>query len=327
MANSCLYVSRTASGSITSANNMLFDTTIYNTGGISYNSTSGVITINESGVFHINWWLALQNAINSSSGAIFALISSTGDTLYGDTPLKTSSFSGIGVINVETTPVTVSLKNMGTGNAYMSSTLPVKAMLSITKESTESGSESMLSFLYQQLANVIAQLIVLYPDTVMSVYLSGLYATEGTPVELFSGHDASGAGIFVTLENELNQLQAVPLNAIMAINIGATAVYNPSITYLSPPTPFPIGWDANVILGVYDYLAVGDSAEVHWGIGNAINGIVYKNEYGMLVMTADAEGNNPVFILPTANLIILTEADTGTKSITKKKNSGLIKFE
>jgi hypothetical protein len=328
MANSCLYVSRIASGSIVSSGNVVFDTVLYNTGGISYNLINGTVTFNETGIFHINWWMAVQTTVNAG-GSVFALVSSKNDIIYGDTPLKTSSFSGLGVINVTTPPVTLSLKNMGTGYAYLASTLPVKSMMSIVKESIDSGSESMLSFQYAQLTNILSQIIALYPENITTVYALGLYAIEGTPVSIYKSPEASGYGIFTSLDSEADNLQAIPLNTIMAIKIGETAVYDNSITYLTPPSPLPIGWDTNVIVAVHDYLPVGSKAVVYWGIGNSKEGIVLKNEYGMLVMATDLAGNDPYFILPTASLIIITASEAKiANKIAKEsiKSSKLLKF-
>jgi len=327
MANSSLYISRTASGSVTSSGNVLFDNVLYNTGGITYNLLNGTITFNEAGVFHINWWIAQQSNMNAG-GSIFALVSSLGNIIYGDTPLKTTSFSGIGVVNVLLPPATLSLKNMGTGNAYLSSTVPVKAMLSVNKEYTDSGSQSMLSFQQTQLSHVISQLITLYPTSVMRVYTPGLYAIDGTPVSLYASPEATGYGIFTMLESETDALQAIPLNAILAIKVGDATVYDDSITYLSPTLPLPIGWDTNVIAAVHDYLPVESLADVYWGIGNSKDGVVIKNEYGMLVMATDLAGNDPFFILPTSSLIIITASATSLKSaeVKTEKSTGLVKL-
>ena len=59
----------------------------------------------------INWWVATQTT-TSTHGVVFALVSSQGDILEGNSPIKTSEVSGVGIIQVNVAPVTLSLVNI-----------------------------------------------------------------------------------------------------------------------------------------------------------------------------------------------------------------------
>jgi hypothetical protein len=103
-----LQIERLAAGSVASGGNVIFDTTVYSSGNIGYNAATGVITFNEAGRYAVNWWVATQSSA-SANGAVFALSSSQGDFLEGNSPVKTTEVAGIGIIDVAAPPVTAAL--------------------------------------------------------------------------------------------------------------------------------------------------------------------------------------------------------------------------
>jgi len=113
--------------------NVIFDTTVYSSGNISYNSATGIITFNETGKYILNWWVTAQSSL-STNGIVFAISSSQGDFLKGDSPIKTGEVVGIGIIDVLVAPVTVSLVSASTGVIYYAPQVPVTATLSIINE-------------------------------------------------------------------------------------------------------------------------------------------------------------------------------------------------
>lgn len=125
-----LQVERLIAGTVESNANVIFDSTLIATGNISYNSATGVITIQEAGRYEFDWWVATQSSI-STIGAGFALVSSQGDTIIGNSPIKTGEVVGVGIIEVVTAPVTVALRNNSSATIYDSTTVPVKASLAI----------------------------------------------------------------------------------------------------------------------------------------------------------------------------------------------------
>lgn len=110
--------------------NVLFDSTVSLAGDISYDSLTGVITLLEAGIYEFTWWVATQTSF-SPIGAGFALVSSQGDNIMGNSPIKTGEVVGVGIIEVTSAPVTVELKNNSNATMVYSSTVPVKASLAV----------------------------------------------------------------------------------------------------------------------------------------------------------------------------------------------------
>ena len=126
MSNIALQIERTLAGRIGVEENVIFDNTVYSAGNISYDSVTGVITFNEAGRYLINWWVATQSS-QSPSGVVFALSSSQGDFLEGDSPAKTGEIVGVGIINVSAPPVTAFLVNASLGSHDYPGQVPLES--------------------------------------------------------------------------------------------------------------------------------------------------------------------------------------------------------
>lgn len=126
--NETLQIGRTISGSVAANANVIFDEIVYSSGDITYDTGTGIITLNEPGRYIFDWWVATQSSL-SQIGAVFALSSSQGDLLDGNSPIKTGEVYGLGVIEVVAAPVTVSLINTTTETIYYSSITPLTANL------------------------------------------------------------------------------------------------------------------------------------------------------------------------------------------------------
>ncbi|HWP79093.1 MAG TPA: peptidase G2 autoproteolytic cleavage domain-containing protein [Candidatus Acidoferrum sp.] len=113
--------------SVGPGNTVLFDTTLFETGDISYDDATGVITLSVRGRYAIDWWVATQPA-RSASGAIFAISVSGGGKVSGCSPFKTGQVSGSAVIEVSSPPAAVTLVNEGAAEFYYAAA-PVKASL------------------------------------------------------------------------------------------------------------------------------------------------------------------------------------------------------
>lgn len=152
-----------------------------------------------------------------------------------------------------------------------------------------------VSFSYAQLAHVIEQIIKFYPTTTIKAYTPGFSfaGLVGTPVELYSSPESTYGGLFV-IEDETGS-GAIPLQSIATINLGEGVAYNPAINYIPKPT-FPEGCDKNIITAVHDYLPISTPVDIYSGCVIQTTGIVYKNEYGLLVLADDTFGNNPTFV-------------------------------
>lgn len=305
------YAQRLLGGSVNESANVVFDNVVFNSGDITYNAVTGVITFNSIGKYHVNWWVATQS-VSSSTNAVFSIISSNGVNTKGNSPIKLNSFSGFAIIDVVTAPVTISLVNT-TGIAYYSPTVPTKAMISVNSVVESAGSsDTMYDFQIRQLTNILSQIITKYPTNTISLFVRGLYYITGNPTSIF--YSTSGPGLFIVTEDD--NIQAVPFNMITAVYAGDGSTYDATITYLPEPTVLPTGWDTQVIISVLEYLSVGDAVSVYFSIGNSRDGYVYKNECGMLVITADMAGSNPTFIPATeASIFITSSSDSATKKL------------
>jgi len=173
------------------------------------------------------------------------------------------------------------------------------------------------NFSYAQLAHVIEQIIDLYSENVITVFTRGLTASSvtGTPYQLYKSSSGTYGSIFILMDG--GQQEAIPLNAITAIYTGNDTVYNPSITYLDPPEEFTAGFDTNLITAYHEYLPVSTAVTMFMGSNINASGIIYKNEYGILVLS-DADGNTPVFVpVNNINVVLPTFSADGLQSSNK----------
>ncbi len=153
--------------------------------------------------------------------------------------------------------------------------------------------DTMSSFVIDQLAHVLSQLIEAYSGKTWIVYANTYYSYSGTPLDLYSAPGADGPG-FLRLKSS-GEIYAIPLAKICAIYPGNDTVYDSSLTYLSAPDPLPEGYDANMAAAVQSYLPTGTDAVIYLSTYTSASGTVYRNEYGILVLS-DNDGNTPVFI-------------------------------
>ncbi|MFU0832875.1 MAG: Collagen triple helix repeat protein [Oscillospiraceae bacterium] len=133
MSNTALQIERSTNGSVAIGDNVIFDTTVYLAGDVTYNNATGVITLTKAGRYSLNWWVATQSSL-TNNGVTFALSSSQGDFMEGSSPLKMDEISGIGIINVVTAPVTVSLVNAGSAEVFYATNVPLKATLTVIED-------------------------------------------------------------------------------------------------------------------------------------------------------------------------------------------------
>lgn len=112
---------------------VVFDTVLTSGENMNYDNTTGVITLLEPGSYLFNWWVVTQASI-SANGAVFAIVSSQGDSMIGTSPLKTGEVVGVCAIEVTAAPVTVALRNVSDAMFYFSQSSPLKAALVVSKE-------------------------------------------------------------------------------------------------------------------------------------------------------------------------------------------------
>ncbi|WP_312560242.1 hypothetical protein [Anaerospora sp.] len=133
-----LYLERQLQGAITPSSNVIFDTLITSSGPISYDALTGVITINQPGKFLINWFVASQASAGSNSIA-FSVMTSQGDNIRGESPVKLGEVVGFAVIQVDGAPLTLQLVSQTPNTVWYAQVAEVKAALSLTEVLEETG--------------------------------------------------------------------------------------------------------------------------------------------------------------------------------------------
>lgn len=317
MGNIALQIERTLSGNVDSGNNVIFEIVSHSTGNINYDNTTGIITFMEMGRYVVNWNVVIQSS-NSANGVVFALSSPNGDTITGNSNTKTGEVVGIGIIEVTSVPITFSLKNTGTGDYYYSEQVPLKASLIITRDDfTEP--VNMRCFAVDQLINILSQMLTAYSTTTWTVYTESLYDYSGTPLDLYTAPNAEKPGLLRLLDVN-NDYEAIPIEHIAAIYPGDGTLYNPAFTYLTPPDPLPHDCNSDFLAAVQSYLPLGTTVSIGAGPAILALGDIYRNEYGVVVLSDD-DGNTPIFVASPSIQRIYKSGNTTTP----KQPNGSIK--
>lgn len=97
-----------------------------------------------------------------------------------------------------------------------------------------------------------------------------------------------------------------------------TSVYDDSITYLTPPDPFPQNCDTDQIKNIHDYVAVGDNISITTGPSTSASGDVHINEYGIIVL---ADETSTIFLI-TPQIFSLTVNET-MDGLSEKKSTSI----
>ena len=135
--------------------------------------------------------------------------------------------------------------------------------------------------------------MVLYPTTTMTLFMEQLATLSGVAIGVYTAPGADEPGLLIIQSG--SDYGYVSLSRIAAIYLGAGSVYDPSITYLTPPDPYSPGCDTDYILAVQSSMSVGDQISFGAAINTTGSGEVYINEPGIMVLS-DGLGNTPIFI-------------------------------
>lgn len=119
--------------------NIIFNNIINSKGGVLYDTLTGVITINQQGSYYINWYIALQSVMQGSGSSFALAINDSVNTqvFYGSSSIKTEQITGSALIEVVTVPTTIELKNVNSNNAFVATTFPAKANLTLFSQFDE----------------------------------------------------------------------------------------------------------------------------------------------------------------------------------------------
>lgn len=317
MGTTALQITRIPAGTVAAGNTVIFDTTVYAAGNISYNDTNGVLTLLAPGRYIINWWVALQSS-TSTNGAVFTLVSSQGDFLTGNSSVKTGQVYGDGIIDVTTAPVTVSLRNDSTGAFFFGTQIPLKASLVVVEDAAPA--TTMNCFAVQQMTNFLAQMITAYAAATWTVYSKSLASFSGMPFDLYTSPNTTAPGLLRLVDSNTDY-EAIPISQITAIYPGDGTVYDPSFSFLPAPDPLPQGCDSDILAAIQSYLPLGTEVTLTMGTAVTASGGVYRNELGLLILS-DEMGNTPIPVFTPNLLRIFTTEDPASLPITTAKGAG-----
>ncbi|MGL5716305.1 MAG: hypothetical protein ACRCX2_25020, partial [Paraclostridium sp.] len=105
-------IQRKVGGIVNSGQKVIFQTPqLIDLGfGIFYNQWTGMFTVHKEGLYYISWWVAIQQT--TLLGASFAIKTSDGKTIKGNSNDGTGEISGDAIIKVQSTPYYFYLENM-----------------------------------------------------------------------------------------------------------------------------------------------------------------------------------------------------------------------
>ncbi len=111
---------------------VIFDTIVSSQSAfISYDDSTGEITIDQTGLFYINWWVSVDGIMGGTDTVpTFSITSSGGDNIMASSPNVTNQISGNALIQVSASPLTLQLENATDGTIAFA-VVPIKADLTI----------------------------------------------------------------------------------------------------------------------------------------------------------------------------------------------------
>lgn len=248
---------------------------------------------------------ATTSSINVKTSDLYQTVEIDITTLVNQWINGTYTNNGIALTNSDGTTIVEFANNNIVYEPYFPN-------LVLSYSSTPIGPSSATNFSFAQLTHIIKQILVLYPTNFITIYTNGFKAATvtGTPLELNLSPDGTYGGVFVLDDN--GNREEIPINAISAIYLGDSAVYNPAITFLTPPS-FEEGYDKYILTGIHDNLSVSENVLLYMGSIIEASGIVYQNQYGMVVLS-DGSGNTPVFIPTTTNITVILPTASGKET-------------
>ena len=123
--------------SINNNSNVLFDATLFSSGGISYDSSTGEITINEPGLFFIEWSVS-TGQVHGGNLIGFDVETSTGQS-FASYLINSGELTGNALISVDST-VDLSLRNIS-GSTVSLILAPIVANLVIHSVGLDDGNQ------------------------------------------------------------------------------------------------------------------------------------------------------------------------------------------
>ncbi|HOA34324.1 MAG TPA: hypothetical protein PKO20_07025 [Clostridiales bacterium] len=300
MANILLQVQKNNIDPVDNNNNIVFDETVVTEGNISYSDLSGVVTIEEEGLYLVDWYVVTQSAPGVTSVS-FNPVTGDGQVFESNMPTKTGIMSGLAIINVAVLPFTIQLVNQSNTTVYFSNAVGAKANLRIVRLDHLIPDNSRC-FAMDQLSFVMKQLADAYSGENIRIFTNIFGVIDNTLYGYYQAPDTSSSPLLL-ISDPLNALNLNHLVALYFFNVP----YDESITFLQPPDPFPQNCDTDLIKNIHDFLSVGDNISFLAGPNISGSGDIIKNEYGLLVLGDDTSS----LYLPTPNLTVISIESNG----------------
>ncbi len=272
-----LLLQKNANDSVLSNETVLFDEISLSQGNIQYDENTGIITIQASGIYVIDWNLSTQST-SGSTGVMFQLQASTGQEFESNSPVRMGNLTGIAALQVDTVPVELTLVNKSLATVFFPSTLGVKATLRIA--CIDQADLACLPLL--QFAHVLDQLVVKYPEASVSVFSNRLATITSNLDGLYR---APSAQVPLLLLNG-GEPYAFAINYITALYF-PNQVYDETITYLPLPEGAASSCQFDASLNIYEMVSVGDTIQMLMGPTTSGSGTVTVNAPGIIVIADD----------------------------------------
>lgn len=120
---------------------VIFNYTIYTNNTIPYDSDTGTITLTDSGIYYIDWWLTAVSALTTEYVKFAINVIGEGSTnITGNSINKLGQINGNGIVEVKDTPIQIQLINTTSRND-----MPVNVTL-VNKEQVQANLIIMNNF-------------------------------------------------------------------------------------------------------------------------------------------------------------------------------------
>lgn len=280
---------------------------MYQDSNIDYNHFSGNITIKDFGKYIVSWKILTHNT--NKTGPLFALTSSKMDFSIGNSPSRTGETLGVDIIDVTNVPVTISLLNVGQSNAYYSDTDKIKASLVIwADKNLEKSIHTHICRSTLQMANIVEQLVTLYPNNPLIIYTAYKDVIEGSfnPVLKDKKMDMCNN---IMIVNKEGIFEFIPIEKICAIAIQNNNKFVESIFFLDYLQQHQ-NKNTDVFDDIQDYLEVGKEVIIYMDYWIKITGSIIKKEYGIIVLAK--KNYNEIVFVSTSKISRITTKDFST---------------
>lgn len=285
-----LQLQMTTTNPVTTGGKLIFNELLENNGDMTYDSLTGNVTINSKGIYIIDWWVTTQASSNNAN-IVLSLTTSLGDSFESNSPLRMGTINGNAILKVDTVPITLWIENSTGSTVFLANNVQAKSGIRIFNVYTYD------CFLKNQLANLLSQIVTIYPNENVRVLTTMTGEIFGTIGSLYISPTTSTVqGIYINFEGFGQYLANI--DNILGFEL-SDSTYDNSISYLPLSDTAEYSCVNNPTINFYDYFESIPDNEVliiSSGPNASVEGTVETNQYGIVVLT-QAGGTSPAFIV------------------------------